>query len=226
VVINLRKAGKWFRTGASLLLVAALVDMAFVVRESSRARDASRFVYTRAVKLRDITDTAGNALSALNDAVIREQGYVLTGETIYSEAYLADIRTWQDEMGSLELLARSDPAAPLVRDFSKAGARTLDELAAVVSLYDKDVREAALSRVRKGSGIVYLDEAREIAAKIREIDGRNLDGASQSLLATPARSIRHVAWGAAVLFAISLAGSLAILVLASDIMGRNQLTEN
>jgi hypothetical protein len=49
-------------------------------------------IYTQAVKQRDISDTVRNAVSALQDAELREQDYVLTGETTYSEAYADDIR--------------------------------------------------------------------------------------------------------------------------------------
>ena len=132
----------------------------FIFREYRSYRASSNLVYTRSVKKRDIVDAARNALSALTDAELQEQDYALTGETVYSEAYAGDVRTWGDESAALGLVARNDPAKALVDDFSKAGAQAMSELALVVSLYDNKGREAALDRIRKSSGIVYLDQAR------------------------------------------------------------------
>lgn len=106
---------------AVLLLIAAAATMALVVREYRRDSDACRLLYTRSVKKHDIAEAARNALFALNDAGIRAQDYVLTGETVYSEAYAEDIRTWQNESGALELVAANDPATALVRDFLESG---------------------------------------------------------------------------------------------------------
>jgi CHASE3 domain sensor protein len=193
------------------LLIAAVATILFVVREYMQGRDASRLSYTRSVKKRDIVDAARNALSALTDAELRSQDYVLTGETVYSEAYADDIRNWQDESAALDLVARNDPAAPLVQDFSKAGTRTLSELAAVVSLYDGTGRDAALERIRKSSGVVYLDQARSSVARILEVDGGALDGTSQ--IVTRAVSLfRRLAAGAVALFFITVVGSLLLML--------------
>ncbi len=191
--------------------MAALVTMAFVIREYRRGRDASQLMYTRSVKKRDIVDAARNALAALNDAELREQNYVLTGETVYSEAYADDIRTWQDESATLQLVAEKDPATPLVKDLSQAGTRTLAELALVVSLYEKSGREAALERVRKSSGIVYLDQARNSVAKILEIDGGVADRTAQ-VIRRASSSLRRLAAGAAVLFCLTVIGTIFLIL--------------
>jgi len=197
---------------AALLLVAAAATLAFVVREYRRDRDACRLLYTRSVKAHDIVDAAHNAFSALNDAEIREQDYVLTGETVYSEAYADDIRNWQDEYAALELVARNDPATPLVQDLSKAGTRTLGELALVVSLYEKNGRDAALDRIRKGSGIVYLDQARNSAAKIQEVDGGDLNATNQMLTNRAVSSLRRLAACAVALFVLAVIGTLLLIL--------------
>jgi CHASE3 domain sensor protein len=200
------------QTGAAvLLLIAAVATLALVIREYRRDRDTCRLLYTRSIKKKDIVDAARNALSALNDAELREQNYVLTGETVYSEAYADDIRAWQDEFASLELIARNDPATPLVQDFSKAGTNTLSELALVVSLYEKSGRDAALDRIRKSSGIVYLDQARNNVTKIQEVDGGNGDGATL-IIARALSSLRRLAAGGIALFLLVVVSTVLLVL--------------
>jgi hypothetical protein len=59
--------------------------------------------------------------------------------------------------------------AEAITDFSQAGTRPVSELALIVSLYEKNGCDAALERIRKSPGIVYLDHARNNVAKIRDI---------------------------------------------------------
>ena len=93
-------------------LVGAFIILAFVGWKYRRDRVRYQNVYTLTVKKRDISDTARKAMSALQDAAMRQQGYALTGETAYSEAYAEDVREWQDEFGTLEIVAEHDPATP------------------------------------------------------------------------------------------------------------------
>src|SRR5271170_6499246 len=98
-----------FQIGAAaFLMAAAIATIVLAGREYRRDKDACQLLYTQSVKMRDIVDNANNALSALIDAGIREQDYVLTGETVYSEAYADDIRNWRDEYAALELVAAND----------------------------------------------------------------------------------------------------------------------
>jgi CHASE3 domain sensor protein len=194
-----------------LLLMMAVAAMALVVRGYKSGKDRVQLSYTNTIKKYDIVDAARNALFSLSDAEIREENYVLTGETVYSEAYAGDIRTWQEEFASLELVAKNDAAAPLVQDLSKAGTRTLNELAAVVSLYEKSGRDAALERIRKGSGTVYLDQARNIVAMILEVDARGAFGATQ-IVTRAALSARSIAKYAALLFALTVADTLLLIL--------------
>lgn len=193
------------------LLLAAIATMMLVVRDYRRNRDASRLLYTRAVKKHDIIDAARNALAALSDAEIREQNYVLTGETVYSEAYANDVRTWADEFAALELEAKNDPATPLVQDLSKAGTQTLGELAVVVSLYEKSGREPAVERIRKGSGTVYLDKARDSVAKILEVDGVGAEG-STPIVNRALSSLRRLWEEATVLFALTVVSTVFLIL--------------
>jgi len=168
--------------GALTLIAMALIVVAILAREYKRGVNSSQLMYTRSVKKRDIVDAAGNALSALSAAELHEQNYVLTGETVYSEAYAQDIRTWRDEDATLELVAVMDPATPLVKEFGTSGGRTLTELALVMSLYEKGGRDAAMDRIRKSSGIVFLDQTRDVLARIREVDSSTSDGAAQAVV--------------------------------------------
>ena len=200
------------QTRAALVLVAAVATMALEARQYKRDRDSYQRIYTQAVKQRDIADTARNAISALQDAELREQDYVLTGETSYSEAYADDVRVWQDESGTLELLAEHDRAAPIIQDLSKNGTRVLNELTLITSLYDKGSRDAALDRIRKGSAIVYLEQARDQEANIKQLDGLAADEADQSLARATLRSQQRLAGGAVALFFLTLAGVFLLIL--------------
>jgi hypothetical protein len=112
----LTKTSRNIQTAVALaVLIAAAGTLAVVIRKYRRDVDACRLLYTRSIKKKDIVDSARNALSALNDAELREQNYVLTGETVYSEAYADDIRAWQDESASLGLVAVKDRRPPSFR---------------------------------------------------------------------------------------------------------------
>jgi CHASE3 domain sensor protein len=166
------------------------------------------------VKSRDIVDTSRNAVSALQDAESQVKSYVLTGETSYSEAYAEDIRVWQDEFGTLELEAVHSAAAPLVKDLSNSGARVLDELAAVVSLRNEGSSAPAMDRLRKGSAIVFLEQARTTAEKLQEDSGQVASSIEVGLAMTVPARHRHLAEGAAALFVIALAEGLVLVLSA------------
>jgi CHASE3 domain sensor protein len=157
------------RSIAALLLIAASLTVAFAFRQYSRDKERAKAGYTNLIKQHDIVDAARNAFNALQDAEVREQNYVLTGETTYSEGYASSIRDWQDEIGTLVLVAEKDPSTPLARDIATAGDRTVKELAAIMALYEEGAHEKALDLIHKGSGIVYLDQAHEGMDKIIEI---------------------------------------------------------
>jgi CHASE3 domain sensor protein len=160
---------KLFRSIAALLLIAAALTSGYAARVYSRDKERAKTGYTQLIKQHDIVDAARNAFNALQDAEVREQNYVLTGETTYSEAYAHSIRDWQDEVGTLVLVAQNDPATPLAREMATAGDRTVKEIAAIMALYDEGAHEKALDRIHKSSGIVYLDQAHESMAKIIDL---------------------------------------------------------
>jgi CHASE3 domain sensor protein len=200
------------QVAAVLLLVAAAGVMAVVARVYWRDRNTYQRDYTEVVKSRDIVDTSRNAVSALQDAESQVQGYVLTAETSYSEAYNEDLRVWQDEFGTLELEAVHDAATPLVKDLSTSGGRVLDELAAVFSLRNEGSTAAALDRLRKGSALVYLEQARAIADKLREGSSNAANQTEQRLAMTAPARHRHLAEGAGALFVIALAEGLLLFL--------------
>jgi CHASE3 domain sensor protein len=191
--------------------VAAVAVLGLVVREYRRDSDACRLLYTLEIKKRDIVDAARNALAALEDAEVQAQDYALTGETVYKVAYIKDTQTWQDESGALGMVGVNDPATPLAQDLSKAGTRTLNELAAIVSLCEESGRDVALDRIRQSSAIVYLNQARDSLAEIQQVDGGPGDG-NQRLTNTVVSSQRRLTAGASALFALTMAGTLLLIV--------------
>jgi CHASE3 domain sensor protein len=199
------------QTAAAVLLVVAVGTLVFVGREYRKERNLLQNVYARTAKMRDITDTSRSAVSALQDALAQAQGYALTGETVYSEAYAADVRTWQDESGTMDLEAMHDPATPMVKDLLDDGARVTKETDLVVSLQDKGSHDAALDRIRKGSAIVYLGQARDLVKQIRDLDGLGADETDQGLIRNYLASSRRLALGAAALFCAALAAMLLLV---------------
>jgi CHASE3 domain sensor protein len=194
------------RAAVVTLLIGNLAAAVLVVRSYRQYKASGNLTYTLSVRKADIRDTARNALSALYGAEIHEQNYVLTGETVYSEAYAADIRKWQEEFATLELVAMKDPSLPLVQDLSKAGTRTLNELTLVLALYEKSGRDAALERIQKSSGIVYLDQARDSVVQILDTDREYFTPAN---LGTP---LNRILASAGLLFLLSCA-STGLLIL-------------
>ncbi len=206
-----------------LLLVAAVGVMAFVGRAWWRDRNVVERAYTEVVKARDIGDTSRNAVSALQDAESQAQGYVLTGETANSEAYAEDLRVWQDEFGTLEVEALHDAATPMIKDLSKSGARVLDELAAVVSLRNEGSTAAALDRLRKGSAIVYLQQARNSEKKLQESSTEAANQADRRIESTVIPRQRRLIVAAMALFVIALAEGFLVFLSARG--GRDAVSD-
>jgi CHASE3 domain sensor protein len=215
---------KMIQAAAVLLLAAAVGVMALVGRAYRRDRGIYQRAYTEVIKSRDIVDTSRNAVSALQDAEAQAQGYVLTGETSYSEAYAEDIRVWQDEFGTLELEAVHEPGTPMVKDLSRSGARVLEELAAVVSLRNEGSTASALDRLRKGSAIVYLQQARTMAERLREGSSETANQADRRIVTIGPIRNRHLAEGAGALFGIAFAEG--ILLLLSTRGGQGRVSES
>ena len=155
---------------AAALIIAAVGIALLAFREYRRQQAADERTYTELIKLLDRAVAARRAIAALEDAEVREQNYVLTGETVYQEGYKRSIGEWKDEVGVLEVQTAKGQLLPLVREVSEAGDRVVSELALIVSLYDGGSREQALERIRKSAAIVYLDEARETMGEIENID--------------------------------------------------------
>lgn len=197
------------RAAAVLLLVATIIIAGAIVRQFRSARNSVLLAYTGTVKKRDIVDAARNSLAALTDAEFRAENYILTGETVYSEAYQSDVHTWEDESGTLQLIAEKDTAAVAAADFVTAGKRTMDELAAIVSAYEKNGQNPALERIRKSSAIVYLDQARAAADDVLRTDGGAGDGTRQ-MMNRAFVSFTRLAEGAGVLSCLSLISAILL----------------
>ena len=195
------------RIAAALLIVSAAGIALFALREYRRQKDTSDLVYTRSIRLMDAVTANRTAIAALQNAEVQEQNYILTGETSYSEAYAASVTEWQDAVGVLGVQTANRGIGNLVQDLSKAGDRTVAELASIISLYDGGSRDKALDRIRKGSGIVYLNQARDISAQVGA-DSNEALGAQLSLSAfSGARPVRRIAGAVAGLFCLMVIGA-------------------
>lgn len=205
-------ASRSVRIGAVLLFLAAVGAMALAGRSWRRSGDVYRRAYANIIKPHDIADTTRSAVSALQDAELSVQDYVLTGETTYSEAWRKDLQNWQDESGTAEIIAQHDPAAQQVKDLVKAGSRVADELQQIVSLFEGGSRDAAIERIRKGSAIVYLEEARDAAGEVRNAESEAADHSARLLLNTALRAGGHLIEAAAALFCLAVSGAILILL--------------
>lgn len=196
---------------AAVLLTLAVIFSWFAFRTYRIEKESADRRYTTMVKLRDVASSVRKAAIALHDAEIREQNYVLTGETTYSEGYGDSVGEWQDEAGVLGIQTTGGPLEATVQDFTKAGDRTIKELAFIVSLYDQGSREKALDRIRKGAGIVYLDRALDLAGKI--IDGNENEVEALERDATfrvAGRALGRMARCVVALFCLTCIGALAL----------------
>lgn len=207
------------RVAASLLLCAAVVITAFAANTYLRDRERYQREYTRTTRQRDIADSARTAVSALQDAALQGQGYVLTGETAYAEGYRKDVGVWQDESGTAGIVSLHDPAAALVRDFTEQGNRTLDELKQTISLYDAGSCDAALDRLRKGAATVYLGQARDTLPEILRIEALGADESDQSFINNGLRIQRRLMEAVACLCGLAIAEF--VLLIAGTKRGRH-----
>jgi CHASE3 domain sensor protein len=196
---------------AGLLVIAVGVVAVFSIREYGRQRDSADAAYTRLVKRSDRIAATSKAVDALQDAVLREQGYVLTGETVYYEAYSASSGEWQDQVSALGIQAANTSAAPLVQELAQAGDRAVKELGLVVALYDQGSADKALARLRKGAATVYLDQTRVIATKILDADQDQVGYSDQQLTIASVFPFLRLAKRAGVLCFLALIGALLLI---------------
>jgi CHASE3 domain sensor protein len=196
---------------AVFLLIAVAVTGVLVARESSREQDYSDHIYTVLVKLHDMGGAARKAIDALQNAEVSEQNYVLTGETIYFEAYIADIAEWQDEFSVLTIQAANGQVNQLLQDLGRTGDLTVKELALILALYDGGSRDKALDRIRKGAGMVYLNQTRVSASAIlRVVDGEVSDD-HRKFMSRPLHSLIHLTQAIAAISGSAILGALLLL---------------
>lgn len=195
---------------AAILLVAAAL-LAFAIRQDRLGKSAAMLTYTEAVKAYDISESTRKALGFLNDAALREQSYVMTGQTVYSEAFAQDVRRWQDEFGTFQLLAEKDTMGALIQDLSVAATRAVKEMTEVISIYDTGAQDAAMARARKGSGVVYLDQARALAAEIQDAEGLAVNDAHHLFTKRTLTFMHRITLTAAILFCLIFAGVALLL---------------
>ena len=193
---------------AMAVIVAAVAIALLAFREYRKQQKEADRAYTQMIRLEDRAVAARKAIAALEDAEVREQNYVLTGETAYLETYKRSIGEWQDEIGVLEVQTGKGPLLPLVQDISKAGDRVVSELALIVSLYDAGSRDKALDRIRKSAGIAYLDQARETTRKIEEMNDEDASKAYAQF--RPRQPLRRLG--------ISVAGLLCLTLVSAGLL--------
>lgn len=200
------------QASCAFLLVIAIAVSALAAWTYGRGRNRYQLVYTQSVRQRDISDSARNAISALQDAVLQTEGYALTGETIYQEGYAKDLREWQDESGTLQLVSRRDGTATLIHDFLGNANRIVEELTDIHSLYDKGSRDAAVDRIRKGSASVYMGEARATVAEIQQLDGYGADEKDQRFITDSLRLQRRLMAAVGCLCFLSVVAAILALI--------------
>lgn len=194
-----------------MLLLASVATMLLVLRQYRYGSSVIKRAYATVVDNHDILDSARKAFASVADAELRAENYVLTGETVYLEAFKDDQRTWQDESGTLDVVAQKGHLKALSQDLSKSGKQTMDELAAVIAIYEKSGREPAVERIRKSSSIVYLDQTQKALAAIVGEVGTGVEGNSRAVTRTIS-SVTRVAAFAGALFGIAfVAAILSIL---------------
>jgi CHASE3 domain sensor protein len=194
---------------ASLFFLLGTADLAFIIREYRQGTTGTGFSYTQFVKERDIGDDAASAFEALADAELHEVQYVLTGETQYFDVFHKELQTWEDEAGTLQLVARKADAGAYVRELSEAGRQVVNELNLISAIYEKSGQAAAIERLRKGGAIYYLDQAQRPLGTIRDF---NLGGqVVRKFTDRSMTSSRRMAAAAGVLF-VMLAAASALAV--------------
>lgn len=206
------------RAAAVALAIATTFAAAVTVLKYRAWSTTNRLAYTVAIKRIDIRDTARRAFYALVEAAFHQESYVLTGEISYSEAYANDIRTWNDESATLELVSPNDNARPSIRTLSERGKRSAGEMETIRSIYEKSGKEPALDRLRKGGPGVFIDQAREGFAEIDQLYG------TATYLAGDEVILQRLLGAALLLSAMALAqGILLILALRSAGAGRRSV---
>ncbi len=193
------------------LIVTAVAIALLAYREYRNQQKEADRAYTEIIKLQDRAVAARKAMAALEAAEVSEQNYVLTGETVYLEAYKTDIAEWRDELAVLQVQTEKGPLLPFVHEISQTGDRVVSELARIVSLYDGGARDKALDRIRNSAGIVYLDQARETMGKLEQMDDED---ASRAYSRFRLQRLHRLGISVAGLFCLTLAGA-CLLVLKS-----------
>ena len=199
------------RIGSAVLLIASIATILLLIRQYRFGMNRVRAAYATVVNNHDILDSARKAFASMNDAELRAENYVLTGETVYLEAFKEDQRTWEDESGTLDVIARKGHLQALSQDFTRFGKRTMDELAAVVALYEKSGRDPAIDRIQRSSSIVYLDQAQKALAAIVDDAGGGVAGNSQ-VVARSLASMKRVAEFGGVIFCIAFVAAVLSIV--------------
>ena len=113
---------------AWLIPALGVLTMALLSLEYVHDRNESLQIYGRLVESVDALDAAQNALTALKDAQFARRSYALSGTAANRPLYLESKRNWDDEIGVLELISKSDKTASAVRRFHTSGSRMLHDL--------------------------------------------------------------------------------------------------
>jgi CHASE3 domain sensor protein len=207
VPIGMRKRTRLVAVAVLLAGSAAIVAGAW--REfRKQTRQADRF-YTSRTKLQDRTVALREAMDSLQDAELREQDYVLTGETVYFEAWRKSTQKWRDEAGVLAVQSSDPGFTEMVRELTESGDRVVAEMTAIISTYDAGSHDKALERIRKSSAITYLDQVREKAALLERFDDQEAESTAYTLMAS--QPLHALAKYLAALFALMLVGLTALI---------------
>jgi CHASE3 domain sensor protein len=157
-----------WRVFALLLLLTVVAASSYLL---ARQSDAQRWVeHTLSVENQLTT-----LLSVLQDAETGQRGYLLTRSEVYLEPYESAPKAIPAALGSLATLISDNEA----QQKSLAALRPiiegkLAELNETITLARSGQAEAALARVREGTGKAAMDATRRIVAEMRSEEGRLL----------------------------------------------------
>jgi signal transduction histidine kinase len=193
------------------LLITALIVLIFVVVDFAMDQAEFQRLSEQSDHAHAVIDVAENALSALKDAETGQRGFLLTLDPAYLEPYGTGLRQWNEMRSTLENLARNDAAVHgLALRMLDAGTAKIRELAATVAAARNGGRAQSMARLETGYGRQKMDEARRLSSEIVTREEADFARLSRRAREMERRTRWSVEAAAAVLFLLTLTGSLLL----------------
>ena len=140
-------------TGAALLLALGVALTFWSFQQIEASSDARK-------RTSLIISSADNLLSELKDAETGQRGYLLTGNEVFLQPYLAALGGMSDRLQQLRKSARIVVAIQHLDDLTPLVNARLDELAQAIDLRRNHQDAAALALVSSGQGKRLMDAIR------------------------------------------------------------------